>query len=126
MTRPRQWTDERIAALRDALSAGLTLAEAGKRIGASLSAVAGACQRYGIKSTDLNGGGAAFQQAAAARRRGFLLGRDCQYIAGTPHGDDACKCGRPVRAPGAVYCADHHARCHSGFWSGRGRGDDRR
>lgn len=34
----------------------------------------------------------------------------CQFIAGRPGPDDACKCGRPTR-PGSSFCQPHHARC---------------
>ena len=34
----------------------------------------------------------------------------CQFIAGRPSTDDACKCNRPTR-PGSSYCAPHHALC---------------
>ena len=34
----------------------------------------------------------------------------CQFIAGRPGPDDACKCGRPTR-PGSSFCPPHHARC---------------
>lgn len=39
--------------------------------------------------------------------------RTCQFIAGQPTADDACKCGRPVeRNPeGWPYCAEHYALC---------------
>lgn len=33
----------------------------------------------------------------------------CQWIAGEPSWDDACKCGQPV-APGRPYCAEHWHR----------------
>ncbi len=36
--------------------------------------------------------------------------KSCQYIAGEPSTDDACKCGAPTDG-GGVYCADHHALC---------------
>ncbi|HMB75812.1 MAG TPA: hypothetical protein VKN76_05405 [Kiloniellaceae bacterium] len=35
----------------------------------------------------------------------------CQYIAGAPSADEACKCGKAVR-PGSAYCPAHHALCH--------------
>lgn len=40
-------------------------------------------------------------------------GETCQWIDGAVSGDDACKCGRPVRARlpgGAPYCSEHAAR----------------
>ena len=37
--------------------------------------------------------------------------RFCQYIAGRPSSDDACKCGRPVK-PRSPYCPEHAARVH--------------
>ena len=36
--------------------------------------------------------------------------KTCQYIAGEPSADDACKCGAPTDE-GGVYCARHRARC---------------
>jgi len=33
----------------------------------------------------------------------------CQWIAGEPSRDDACKCGAPT-APGSPWCPRHHAR----------------
>ncbi len=35
--------------------------------------------------------------------------RTCQWIAGAPSWDDACKCGAPTLA-GSNYCGPHHAR----------------
>ena len=35
----------------------------------------------------------------------------CQFIAGQPTVDDACKCGEPT-LPGWPYCAEHRARCY--------------
>ena len=36
--------------------------------------------------------------------------RACQYIAGNPSADDACKCRRPAM-PGSPYCEVHAAIC---------------
>ncbi len=33
----------------------------------------------------------------------------CQFIAGQPSVDEACKCGRPT--DGGPWCAEHHRRC---------------
>lgn len=35
----------------------------------------------------------------------------CQYIAGDPSAEDACKCGKPVKE-GSSYCPEHHGLCH--------------
>ncbi len=35
----------------------------------------------------------------------------CQFIAGEPSFNDACKCGRKVK-PGSPYCPEHHAHCY--------------
>lgn len=43
------------------------------------------------------------------RGGGASRARTCQWIAGDPSADDACKCGKPT-APGSVYCPDHLAR----------------
>ncbi len=40
--------------------------------------------------------------------------RECQWIAGEPSFDDACKCRRPT-VEGFSYCADHNARAWSGL-----------
>lgn len=34
----------------------------------------------------------------------------CQFIAGEPSFNDACKCGRKVK-PGTPYCPEHHTLC---------------
>jgi hypothetical protein len=34
----------------------------------------------------------------------------CQWIAGEPSADEACKCGQPTVSPMEPYCATHHAR----------------
>ena len=36
--------------------------------------------------------------------------RRCQYIAGKPSSDDACKCRKPCRQ-GSPYCEEHYALC---------------
>ncbi len=37
-------------------------------------------------------------------------GRPCQFIAGDPSADDACKCRRPAM-PGSPYCEVHAEIC---------------
>jgi hypothetical protein len=39
------------------------------------------------------------------------LSGPCQWIAGEPSEDDACKCGAPA-LEGRPYCGRHHARAY--------------
>jgi len=49
--------------------------------------------------------------ASLERRPTLSWARGCQWIAGTPTGDDDCKCGAPLY--GGSYCAEHYARAYS-------------
>jgi hypothetical protein len=68
---------------------------------------------YGVIERARKRGVAMRTRPATARNipaSGIPGARSCQYIAGEPSADDACKCGAPV-APGSSYCQEHRALC---------------
>ena len=107
------WPPERVKTLTELHKSGLSHAEVGIRLGASAYAIKNKLSDLGLlRSAEPN-----VQQ----RRRGYIVPpkprpqplsrhHTCQFIAGEPLIDDACKCGEPAQV-GSSYCPFHHAIC---------------
>lgn len=137
--RPRagdQWTDERVQALRDLWSAGLSAAAVARELGVSRNAVLGKVHRLALgprrqgrppKPRRAERRRPAVERAPEAKLRARrtidaadavggplvarledLAPRTCHWPFGDPKDDDFGFCGRPSERGG--YCAPHAAR----------------
>ena len=123
------WTEERIARLTELWLGGVVARLIGAALGVTKSAIVGKASRLGLPNRDKPikcGGKVARAQpklpssrpAFDDRRPKWMLSRrmvpgvrfrECQWIAGEPSADDACKCGAAA-GPSRVYCPAHEAR----------------
>lgn len=107
------WPPERVETLTELHKSGLSHAEIALRLGASAYAIKNKLSDLGLLRSA--------EPQAQRRQRGYIeppkprpqpLSRHhtCQFIAGEPSIDEACKCGEPAQV-GSSYCPEHHAIC---------------
>ena len=79
----------------------------------AMPSLSAACENISvvvIESPAAQRQGRLFDKPAAKPMPSGLPPRRCQYIAGKPSADDACKCRRPTKQ-GSSYCPCHSELC---------------
>ena len=122
------WTPERIEALRRLHAQGLSYRQIAAELDLSRNSVIGKMHRLELTTTERQGAAKlpppAKTNACAPpavdpdlpwhhRLFAGLTSRMCHYPFGDLADESLRFCGEAVRGPGAAYCEEHHALCHT-------------
>lgn len=111
------WTEERITALRQLWSDGLSAAEIGRRLDVSKNAVIGKAHRLGLPSrpSPIKRGKASAKKLTKTTSptiaRNKAQGPTCCWPFGDPGDPEFHFCGKPA-LPAKPYCSEHYAMAY--------------